>query len=456
MPGGSDGSSDDAAELILPAGLVVLSAAEVTDRLLTWAGRVAAGEAQLLAYLGEFDARCAWSGTGIQSCAQWMAWRMGMGLKAASERVRIARRLRQLPLTFGEFAAGRLSFTQVRAITRVAGEQDEARWVEIARHASGSQLERLVRGIRRARSLTEAEKARRAGEPPAPVAPTMKVRYDPDDGSLRLTIRVSAEDGVAVLAAVEAVRADLDAATALEEVAKPAPESSAEDSEAAIAVRATAGAGFLTMCAAYLRRRASKHPTRARRDRAALTVQIDPLSGWARLPDGELIPPSAQSPLLTLPGGQTLRRYTPADLTIHDAGRRLREPDQALRDLLAAVDGHQCRYPSCTRTRKLHAHHLIYWAHEGPTDLANLILVCSRHHTVIHTENIRLQLDPATRILTVTTATATPVPHQPTPPWHPADHLDPTAHIHPDTLPPHATDRLHLHYAVEVLLQNAA
>ncbi len=442
----------------MPAGLLVLSADEVTDRLLTWAGRMAAGEAQLLAYLGEFDARSAWSGTGILSCAHWMAWRMGMGLKAASDRVRIARRLRELPLTFTEFAAGRLSFTQVRAITRVANGDDEARWVDVARHASGSQLERLVRGIRRARKLTEAEKARRAGDPPAVVRPKVKVRYDPDDGSLCLTIRVSAEDGVAVLAAVEAARADLDAEAlkALKAPAKSSAEDSAADSAPEFASRATAGEGFLTMCAAYLRRRASKHPTRTRRDRAALTVQIDPLLGWVRLPDGELIPPAVQSPLLTLPGGVTLRRFTSSDLTRRDAGRRLREPDQALRDLLAAVDGHQCRYPSCTRTRKLHAHHVIFWARGGRTDLANLALVCSRHHTLIHTENIRLSLDPATRILTVTTGTGTAVPHQPTPPWHPACDLDPAAAIRPETLPPHAVDQLHLHYAVEVLLQDAA
>lgn len=451
MPAGAASNSDVPDELILPAGLIVLSAGEVTDRLLTWAGRMAAGEAQLLAYLGEFDARSAWSGTGILSCAHWMAWRMGMGLKVASERVRVARRLRDLPLTFAEFAAGRLSFTQVRAITRAAVDDDEATWVDIARHASGSQLERLVRGVRRARSLTEAEKARRAGDSPAVVAPRLKVRYDPDDGSLIVTIRVSAEAGVALLAAVEASRADLDAVTA-----KAAVKSSAEDSVAKIPVRATAGEGFLTMCAAYLRRRAAKHPARARRDRAALTVQIDPLSGWVRLPDGELLPPSVQSPLLTMPGGVTLRRFTKTDLTRDDAGRRLREPDLALRELLAAIDGHQCRYPSCTRTRKLHAHHLIYWSRGGRTDLANLALFCSRHHTVIHDENIQLSLDPVTRILTVTTAAGAKVPQKPAPPWHPADRLDPTAQIRPDTLPPHAIDRLHLHHAVEVLLQHAA
>src|SRR3954454_13866283 len=68
-----------------PETLAALSPEQLADRLTTWAGRIAAGEARLMAYLGEFDERKGWAGVGILSCAHWLSWRLGLGLKAASE-----------------------------------------------------------------------------------------------------------------------------------------------------------------------------------------------------------------------------------------------------------------------------------------------------------------------------------------------------------------------------------
>jgi hypothetical protein len=362
-----------------------------------------------------------------------------MGLKAAHERVRVARALRGLPAIRAAFSAGELSFSQVRAITRVATAENEETYVGIARHATGGQLEQLVRGVRRATA--------KQNDPDSDGRPRLQIRYD-DDGDLRLTFRCSATDGVAVLAALEAVRTDLDAEQ------EPA-ESSAEDS--AETRRADAGAGLLRLCHAYLERRAAEHPARERRDRSKLTAQVDPLSGWARLPDGEVLPPPvAASAGITVPDQTRLRPLTSADLARHEAGRRHREPNQALRDLLGTVDGERCRFPSCTRRRKLHAHHVRWWSEGGATDLANLVLLCSRHHTVVHAGGFQLALHPSTRALTVTTRTGVAVPPRPPLPWRPADELDPHHHVKPDTLPPHAYDRLDLHYAVSVLMQHAA
>src|SRR3954447_13647583 len=111
------GSPDDP---LAPAQLAALSKQELADQLTTWAGRVAAGEARLLMYLGEFDERKGWVGTGILSCAHWVMWRFGMGSKAAHDRVRVARALRNLPETRAAFTSGQLSFSQVRALTRIA------------------------------------------------------------------------------------------------------------------------------------------------------------------------------------------------------------------------------------------------------------------------------------------------------------------------------------------------
>jgi hypothetical protein len=86
-----------------------------------------------------------------------------------------------------------------------------------------------------------------------------------------------------------------------------------------------------------------------------------------------------------------------------------------------------------------------------------MVLLCSRHHTVIHAGAFRLTLHPTTRAMTITTAAGTPVPHRHPWPWQPAEHLDPQGAIHAGTLPPHyAGDKLDLHYAIDVLMQHAA
>src|SRR5690348_13877237 len=107
------------------AALAALTDEELREEVACWSGRVAAGEARLVALIGELDVRGAWGGQGLLSCAHWLTWRCGLGLTAARERVRVARALRDLPAVAAAFAAGGLTWTQVRAITRVCTPADE-------------------------------------------------------------------------------------------------------------------------------------------------------------------------------------------------------------------------------------------------------------------------------------------------------------------------------------------
>ena len=133
------------------------------------------------------------------------------------------------------------------------------------------------------------------------------------------------------------------------------------------------------MACAALDRQRVEHPEMTRRTRAQLIAQIDPLSGWARLHDGELLPPTSLKHVMkTLPGRGgilRLRPVTDTDLTAYDLGRDSREPSLALRELLGSLDGERCRFPGCTRHKKLHAHHVVYWSADGRTDLSNLAIV---------------------------------------------------------------------------------
>ncbi len=151
-----------------------------------------------------------------------------------------------------------------------------------------------------------------------------------------------------------------------------------------------------------------------------------------------------------------LRPLSADDLTAHDLGRTAREVSLPLRELLGSLDGEHCRFPGCTRRAKLHAHHVDYWSAAGPTDLANLVLLCSRHHTLVHQHGYQLALRPD-RSLQVHTAEGTPVLHHHDQPWGDPGRLDPTGSVSAGTATSIASDsRVDLGYVVSVLLQQAA
>ena len=79
-------------------------------------------------------------------------------------------------------------------------------------------------------------------------------------------------------------------------------------------------------------------------------------------------------------------------------GRRTRTISPALRRALAARDRH-CRFPGCTARRFIDAHHIEHWAQGGPTNLDNLIHLCSHHHRLLHEGGYRITRRPGGRLL---------------------------------------------------------
>jgi len=123
---------------------------EVLERQLTsWAANMAAAEARWLQWLAEYDRREGWAQWGCASAAHWLSWKCGMTSVAARERVRVASSLGALPLISAAFERGRLSYSKVRALTRVANPFNEPELCDMAVHASGAQLEAICRGYRR-------------------------------------------------------------------------------------------------------------------------------------------------------------------------------------------------------------------------------------------------------------------------------------------------------------------
>ena len=143
---------------------IVGSAAELDrlgDEIAELAAHLDAATARLLDLIREFDARGGWN-TGFLSCAGWLTWRVGLDPGAARERVRVARALGTLPRLAQTLAHGELSYSKVRALTRVATPETEERLLAIGRAGTAAHVERIIRGWRRVDRLAEAGKPRGA------------------------------------------------------------------------------------------------------------------------------------------------------------------------------------------------------------------------------------------------------------------------------------------------------
>jgi hypothetical protein len=158
------------------------------------AGHLAAATCRFLVLLGDFDARRGWAGWEMGSCAQWLSWKCQMSSGTAREHVRVARALRDLPVIRARFAAGRLSYAKVRALTRIAVPATEAGLAELAGPMTANQLERFARAHRQ---------VTRAGDAAARVRRRLVWRVE-EDGSLSGTFRLPPLAGAVLLKALRA------------------------------------------------------------------------------------------------------------------------------------------------------------------------------------------------------------------------------------------------------------
>ena len=163
------------------------------------AGHLAAATCRFLVLLADFDARRGWASWEMGSCAQWLSWKCQMSSGTAREHVRVARALRDLPVIRARFAAGRLSYAKVRALTRIAAPATEAGLAELAGPMTANQLERFARAHRQ---VTQA------GDAGARVRRRLTWRFE-EDGSLSGTFRLPPLQGAVLLKALRAACADL-------------------------------------------------------------------------------------------------------------------------------------------------------------------------------------------------------------------------------------------------------
>ena len=316
-------------------------------------------KATWLRSVGEFDARDGSLRWGCSSTASWLEFQCQMDARTARDHVRVARRLRELPLVEEAFALGQLSYCKVRALARADAEEDERELVRVAYTSTVRQLERHVRQLRSAASadVDVAERTRRERHFTA---------FWAGDGSLRYFGRMPADQGAALIEAIEtraALIGDDDRGPCCSQEFKRPP-IGARRVDALVEL--VTGGGGQTQLVLHADPEALACTARGDEPRRGEILHLE---------HGPAIP------------SELARRLTcEAMITVHglNHGRTIRLGTHTQRRALERRDGRRCSWPGCERTHGLQIHHLDHWTRGGKTDLVNLGLYCTFHHHLAH------------------------------------------------------------------------
>jgi len=283
-----------------------VSTGDLEDQITELAGHLNAANYRWLTLIAEFDRRQGWAGAKITSCAHWLNFKCGLNLGAAREKVRVAHALPALPKIAASMARGELSYSKVRALTRIACAATEESLLMIALHGTAHHVETLVRHYRRAEQVEQLAREERQDK-----NCSFGFWHD-SDGSLIFQGRMPALAGELFMKALEAA---------------DDPQEEVDHALRPYAARRADALALMSEC--FL-----KHGAPAKRssaDRYQVVVHVD---------------------------ASTLKD--------HADGRCELEHGPALRRALNSRDS-GCRFPGCTFHRFVDAHHVKHWADGGET-----------------------------------------------------------------------------------------
>ena len=344
----------------------VTSIEELDRNILTLCTRINAATYELLVLIREFEERGGHLKWGLENCAEWLAWRCDLSMTTALEKVRVARALKTLPVISSAFSTGELSYSKVRAMTRVAGGSNEKELVAFALRHTASHVAEHCRELRMgdASSLAVAERA--FGNR------SLRIRRDAARGMMILTVDLPLEAGDLIDKALDKARDD-------ECLKVPDLIDTAWSTRQADA--------FVTMVKEYLC--GDIKEGRGNADNYLVTIHVDQSAlagnnGRSSLPIESVkrLCCDANAVVLTEENGQPL-----------SIGRKSRIVPTALQRAVRARDNNTCTFPGCRNHRFLHCHHVEHWSNGGETSLDNLLLLCTKHHTLVHEGGFRIDKD---------------------------------------------------------------
>ncbi|HSN52848.1 MAG TPA: DUF222 domain-containing protein [Woeseiaceae bacterium] len=350
--------------LAIPNPIPLREIDELDRAIVDLSARINSETYELLVLVREFDERAGWLKWGFTDCASWLHWRCDLSVGAAREKVRVAHALKSLRAVSTAFQAGELSYSKVRALVRVANRENEDALVDFALKTTAAIVEERCRELRCGTqdSLDEANRAY--------LARSLTIRRDARRGMMTITVELPMETGELVDAALDRARDD---SNFVEFGDVPW---AARQADALVAVARS-----------YL---SGEQPApRDTTDNYLVNIHVDHTAlannaGRSALPVESVRRLSCDAEKVTIVDGD--------DGEPLSVGRKTRVVPAAIRRALRARDK-GCTFPGCRNSRFVDAHHVRHWSSGGETRLDNLLLLCSRHHRLVHEGGYRIDKD---------------------------------------------------------------
>jgi hypothetical protein len=344
----------------------LLSIDELDRDIVSLTDRINAGTFELLVLIRQFDERAGWLKWGHSNCAEWLHWRCDLSMNTAREKVRVAHALKTLPAITTAFSSGELSYSKVRALTRVARVDNEEALLGFALKTTSSRVEEHCRELRcgTVASVNEANRAY--------ACRSLRVHRDSERGTMTITVELPLETGQLIEKALDRAR---------DSSASQTPEL-VEEGWAAQQADA-----LVTVANAYLS--GNNEPSVSVSDNYQVTVHVD-RSALAN-GDGRASLPIESVKRLCCDGDAVVIVENEEGEPL-SVGRKTRTVPTAIKRALKSRDK-GCAFPGCHHTRFVDAHHIRHWSAGGETSLDNLLLLCSRHHRLVHEGGFRIERD---------------------------------------------------------------
>jgi hypothetical protein len=342
----------------------VLAIDDLDRAIVDLSTRINAATYELLVLIREFDERAGWLKWGFEHCADWLHWRCDLSMGAAREKVRVAHALKTLPAVSGAFRDGELSYSKVRALVRVANRDNEETRVDFALKSTAARVEERCRELRcgTVDSVVEANRAY--------ASRFLTIRRHAERGSISISVELPLETGELIDKALDKARDD-----------NPSPEFAGESWSARQAD------ALVNMAKAYLRgdgefstASSENYLVNVHADQSALVTG----NGRSGLPLESVKRIACDSDKVVIVEGNNGEPL--------NVGRKTRIVPTAIKRALEARD-RGCVFPGCHKTRFVDAHHVQHWSAGGETSLGNLLLLCSRHHRLVHEGGYRIDKD---------------------------------------------------------------
>ena len=328
--------------------------------------RINAATYELLVLIREFDERAGWLQWGLDNCVDWLAWRCDLSRTTAFDKVRIAHALKTLPGISFAFASGKLSYTKVRELTRVADRGNEDDLVAFALRTTASIVAERCRELRMG-SVASIDSAARVY-----ANRSLCLRRDHQRGMMTVTVELPMDTGELLEKALDKARDDeLQSGPDIEDTSWSMRQADA----------------FVNVLNVYL---SGDENGPTSNDNYLVTVHVQQSAlagneGRSALPIESVKRLCCDSQAVVITeedNGEPL-----------SIGRKSRIIPKAIARAVRARDNNCCRFPGCRNTRFLHCHHVQHWSNGGETSVTNLLLFCSRHHPLFHEGGFRIDKD---------------------------------------------------------------